>query len=214
MTAVTHSLPDDVLLAYSAGQLSEPFDLLVATHCSLSDEARARLAGFDAVGGALLEEAPQAEMGAGALEATLAMVLGAAPEPPKARARDALFPAPLHDYVGGGLEAVQWRNAGMGVRQAILSEGDGASVRLLSIPSGVAVPDHGHHGLEMTLVLQGAFRDQFGAFHRGDVEIANEDVEHTPMAFGDETCICLAATDSRLRFNGLLPRLAQPFLRI
>jgi putative transcriptional regulator len=34
------------------------------------------------------------------------------------------------------------------------------------------------------------------------------------VAFGDEDCICLSATDARLRFNSLLPRLAQPFLRI
>lgn len=66
----------------------------------------------------------------------------------------------------------------------------------------------------MTLVLQGAFRDGDIEFRRGDVELANEDVDHSPEAFGSETCICLAAADRRLRFNTLLPRLAQPFFRI
>ena len=41
-----------------------------------------------------------------------------------ARARRAgragIFPAPLRDYVGGDLAAVNWRPVGMGVRQAIL----------------------------------------------------------------------------------------------
>ena len=66
----------------------------------------------------------------------------------------------------------------------------------------------------MTLVLQGAYRDEMDDFHRGDIEVADEDVRHTPIAFGPEDCICLTATDARLRFTSMLPRLAQPFLRI
>ncbi|WP_236638440.1 cupin domain-containing protein [Mangrovicoccus ximenensis] len=116
--------------------------------------------------------------------------------------------------MGGGPEQVSWRPMGMGVRQSILAETAGASVRLLSIPPGAAVPDHGHRGMEMTLVLQGAFEDEFGQYRRGDIEVADEEVEHMPRVIGDETCICLAATANRLRFHSLLPRLAQPFLRI
>ena len=36
----------------------------------------------------------------------------------------------------------------------------------------------------------------------------------TPVAEEGEDCICLAATDAPLKFNALLPRIAQPFLRI
>ena len=43
MSPVMHTLPDDVLLAYSTGQLPEAFDLVVAAHCSLSDDSRAAL---------------------------------------------------------------------------------------------------------------------------------------------------------------------------
>jgi len=76
------------------------------------------------------------------------------------------------------------------------------------------VPDHGHHGLELTLVLQGAFRDEDAVFKRGDVEIATEETQHTPIAEPGLDCICLAATDAPLKFRAILPRLAQPFLRI
>ena len=96
----------------------------------------------------------------------------------------------------------------------ILRTGRDASARLLYIPAGQAVPDHGHRGLELTLVLQGAFRDETARFGRGDLEIADEAVEHTPVAEEGEVCICLAATDAPLRFNAIIPRLAQPFLRI
>ena len=211
---VTHTLPDEYLLAYSAGQLPEVFDLVVACHVSLADDARARLAGFDAVGGSVLEETAPVAMGAGALDAVMARIGGAAPSPRPRRQADAVFPQPLRQAVGGDLDRVAWRPMGMGCKQAILAETRGASVRLLSIPPGAAVPDHGHNGMEMTLVLQGAFADGFGEFHRGDIELADEDIEHMPAVIGAETCICLAATSNRLRFNSLIPRLAQPFLRI
>jgi putative transcriptional regulator len=68
--------------------------------------------------------------------------------------------------------------------------------------------------MELTLVLQGAFRDEAQRFARGDIEIATEADEHTPVAIGDEDCICLAVTDAPLRFNAMIPRLLQPLFRI
>jgi putative transcriptional regulator len=100
------------------------------------------------------------------------------------------------------------------VKQAILPTSRDATARLLYIPAGAAVPDHGHRGTELTLVLQGAFVDETARFGRGDIEIANEDMHHMPVADIGEDCICLAATDAPLRFRGLIPRIAQPFLRI
>ena len=51
-------------------------------------------------------------------------------------------------------------------------------------------------------------------FARGDVETADEHLHHTPVAAQGEPCICLAVTDAPLTFKGLIPRIAQPFLRI
>ncbi len=212
---IRHHLTDQLLMAYSAGDLPEAFNLVVATHVSLCDECRARLAAYDAVGGAVIDTGDVAEMSDDSLMACLARIDGL----PQANARRpmkraGIFPAPLADYVGGGPNKVRWRNLGMGVRQAILPTGKDASARLLYIPAGQAVPDHGHRGLELTLVLQGAFRDEKDRFGPGDIEIADEAMEHTPVAEAGEVCICLAATDGPLRFNAIIPRLAQPFLRI
>ena len=96
----------------------------------------------------------------------------------------------------------------------ILATSPEATARLLYIPAGTAVPDHGHNGIEVTMVLQGAFEDADGRFARGDVEVATQDLSHTPVADISEDCICLAVTDAPLRFKGLIPRLAQPFLKI
>jgi putative transcriptional regulator len=212
---IRHHLTDDILMAYSAGQLPEAFSLVVATHISLCDDCRAALQAYDAIGGSLLEYSTGTPMTDASLDATLARIAGS-PRPQQAveQRRHGIFPAPLRDAVGGDLASVRWRPVGMGVRQAILPAQGSATVRLLSIPAGQAVPDHGHSGMEMTLVLQGAFRDKNDRFQRGDIEIATEDLEHMPVAETGPDCICLAATDAPLRFNRMFPRLLQPLFRI
>ncbi len=216
-TDIKHHLSDEILLAYSAGSLPEAFNLLVATHISLCDTCRAQLQACDALGGALVEDIRTdiAPMSEGSLAAAMA-ALSDAPltEPTKTVRPVGVLPSPLQDYVGGDLDAIKWRPIGMGVKQAILATSRHASARLLSIPAGSAMPDHGHNGLEMTLVLQGAFQDDEDYFTRGDVEIADSDLEHTPVADIHEDCICLAVTDAPLRFKGFFPRIMQKIIRI
>lgn len=213
---IRHHISDPLLMAYSAGTLPEAFSLVVATHISLCDDCRARLMSFDAIGGALIED-EAADLADASVDAIMARITrlpqGEGPVRPPKPARSVL-PAPLRDYVGGDLADVKWRSIGMGVRQAILPTARDASARLLYIPAGQAVPDHGHRGMELTLVLQGAFRDSEDRFGPGDLEIATEELEHTPVAETGADCICLTATDAALRFNKLIPRMAQPFFRI
>ncbi len=214
---ITHHLTPGILMAYSAGTLPEAFNLMVAAHLSLCDACRAEAESYDTLGGEVLEDAEGGfvEMSGGSLEATLALIdTGGNTPPERPRRGPDVLPAPLQDYVGGGLESVKWKSVGLGVRQAILKTSSAASARLLYIPAGAAMPDHGHRGIEMTMVLKGAFLDQGDYFARGDVEFADTGTQHTPVADIHEDCICLAVTDAPLKFRGLIPKLAQPFLRI
>ena len=202
-------------MAYAAGQLPEAFNLVVATHVSLCDECRARAGSYDAVGGSLLEDAEEIALGEDALAKALARIEGLPQATRSEPLRDAgIFPAPLADYIGGDLSAVRWRKVGGGVKQAILPTGKDATARLLYIPAGTAVPDHGHRGMELTLVLQGSFSDSAGRFGTGDVETATDDTDHQPVAGPGVACVCLAATDAPLRFHAMIPRLLQPLFRI
>lgn len=203
-------------MSYAAGTLDEGFSLVVATHVSLCDECRARLESFEALGGAMVDAAETVSVSDESLEATYAMIdaMSETPEAPRQSAPDSVFPFPLQDYVGGDLGKVRWRSMGGGVMQSVLKTRGTAKVRLLSIPGGAAMPNHGHRGLELTMVLKGAFEDEDGYFGRGDIEVANENMHHTPVAVPGEDCICLAVTDAPLRFKGIVPRIAQPFLGI
>jgi putative transcriptional regulator len=211
---VKHHLNEQLLMGYAAGILPEAFNLVIATQMSISDEARARLASYESIGGGILEQTDQAEMNSGAFQEVLTKISKAKPKTEAEPMLEGVFPKPLQEYVGGDLDAVKWKNLGRGVRQAILKTDGKASARLLYIPAGMAMPDHGHNGLEMTLVLQGAFFDDEDRFARGDIEIGDEDMDHTPTADDSGPCICLAATDAPLKFKGILPRMLQPIFKI
>ena len=214
MSNIKHHLTAPLLMGYSAGTLPEAFNLVVATHVSMCDDCRAAVAEYDALGGEVMLDTQPITMDAASLAATFALIdKGAPAATAKPRARG-VFPTPLQDYVSGDLSDVKWRKVGGGVSQMVLKTDGDATVRLLKIPAGTAIPDHGHRGTELTLVLQGAFMDETDRFARGDVEVANEDLNHTPTAEEGLDCICLAATDSPLRFNGIIPRLAQRFVGI
>jgi putative transcriptional regulator len=214
MNGIKHHISDDLLMGYAAGARPQAFDLVVATHVSLSDDARARLAGFEELGGVVLSDMEEAELAEDSLEQTLARISGTPVREKPEAPSNGVFPAPLRKIVGGGETAVKWRSLGTGAKQCVLTNDDGVSARLLYIPAGQAMPEHGHRGMELTLVLKGAYRDETDRFARGDVEFADQDMDHTPIAEEGEDCICLVATDQRLKFKGLLPRIAQPFFGI
>ena len=215
MRAITHHTPDALLAAYAAGTLSPAFSLVVASHISICADCRAALEGHHAVGGALLDGSETAPL-SGALKSDILAMLDdpapAATATVAARKGEAIYPGPVMEALKG--KKPRWRSLGLGLKQAILSDDEHGSVRLLHIPAGQAVPDHGHNGMELTLVLQGSFSDETGQFARGDLEVADEDLDHTPVADGGAPCICLAATDAPLRFHSFVPRLFQPIFRI
>ena len=215
---IKHHLTDALLTAYAAGTLPEAFDLVVATHVSMCDECRARLAEFEALGGEVLEQmaTDEAPLDEGSLAATMALIADESAAQPEARPVKAgsVFPGPLQAYAGADLDEVKWRRVGGGVSQKVLKTHGDATVRLLRIPAGSKMPDHGHRGTELTLVLSGAFMDEDDIFAAGDIEVANEELHHTPIAAEGEDCICLAATDAPLRFKGLMPRIAQRMIGI
>ncbi|MEO1950393.1 ChrR family anti-sigma-E factor [Thioclava sp.] len=212
MTEITHHLPDWLVRSYATGSLGHAFSLVVAAHVSQCDECRARLEAEELAGGLVLDDlkgmAPSDDLRRRVFDGLDDDDVIVADQP----ARSGIYPGAVVEAMGA--DSPRWRALGGGIKQAILSEDKEGSARLLYIPPGMAVPDHTHGGLELTLVLQGSFSDETGRFGVGDVEVADDDLDHTPIAGMEDVCICLAATDAPLKFKGLLPRLLQPIFRI
>ena len=211
MNAIRHHISDALIAACATGNLPHPFALVVAAHVSMCADCRALFAAHEALGGAVME-------GIGAVEVSQGVksqVMGRLDSPGTVEPRfprDGIFPGPVMAAMNG--RGPRWRALGLGARHAVLSRDRQGTARLIHIPPGQAVPGHSHGGLELTLVLQGSFGDDTGRFGVGDVEVATQDLAHSPKADRGEPCICLAATDAPLRFRALVPRLLQPIFGI
>ena len=211
MNEIKHHTPDALIAAYAAGSLPQPFAIVVATHISICLECRAAYHGHLAVGGTVLEDVAETDVSDGLKDNILAL-LDTPEKPAPVYCRSGVYPGPVIEALKG--KPPKWKSMGLGVRQCIVGSSSEGTVRLLYIPPGQAVPDHSHNGLELTLVLQGSFSDATGRFGVGDLEVADEDLEHTPVADEGPPCICLAATDMPLKFNSFLPRMLQPLFGI
>lgn len=195
------------LLAYVAGTLPTPHSIVIRTHLALCGECRETIRLATALGGALIEDAPPAALAGDALARTLAR-LG---EPDRSPA-PARIPTTVEDFATG-----RWRWLGPGIRlmPLIRRDRDDARLDLIRVAPGIALPGHGHTGSEVTCVLQGAFGDETGEYHPGDVAEGDEDLDHQPIALDTgRECICLIATTGRLRGHSWLSRLAQPIFGI
>lgn len=217
---ITHHPNEALLLDYATGTLGEAWALAIATHLALCPGCRRSVAELEALGGSLLASLAPATMARGSLEAVMAR-LDHEPPPqdtpaaPSSSGSAPLLPQPLRGYLGGDLDALKWQRLGRGAAQlAVPTSEKNATARLLRIPAGRPVPEHSHNGMELTLVLSGAFGDSTGHYGRGDLQEADTTLSHQPHADAGEDCICLAITDAPLRFSSLAARLVQPFLGI
>lgn len=212
-----HHVSDELLLSYEAGSLAEGWSLAVATHLAGCTLCRAKARKAQDLGGILLETIETAPIETGLFSETLRRIdalPGKMPTPSAAPATGNV-PSPLRPYIGTDLDALAWRKLGTRARQVLIPTADGqTSVRLLRIAAGSPVPEHGHRGMELTVVLRGTLVDDDERFEVGDIEEAYDGIEHQPRAGAEEECICLAVTDAPLRFKSLLVRLAQPILKI
>jgi len=217
-----HITVDDLLLAHAAGRLPEPVGLVVATHLALTPSRREAYREYEALGGAMLDDLPPAELSGGSFDRLLAR-LDDNREPsgteranaagPKDHVTDPDLPAPLRTYVHGRLADLPWKHYG-GVSEAALPLDESVyRARLVVLKAGKAVPKHTHDGQEITVVLKGAFNDGIGRYARGDIAIADAHVDHQPVADAAEDCLCLTVTDAPLRLTGTFSRFLNPFLR-
>lgn len=207
-----HTIQDEWLLSYAAGAMTPGRSLMVASHAAYHDAIQEKVADAEAIGGAMLDSIGGSDVDQRVLEQLLGRLDDAPAEIPTPRATS-VFPAPLAEFVGGSIDSLKWRFLGPGMSHVRLWNGpNDERLWLLRARGGVEVPEHGHNGEEWTLVLKGAFQTSAGRYRLGDMDIADESVEHQPLIEPDEECICLALTHGPMRFKSLGARIAQPFI--
>lgn len=181
-----------LMLDYVSGSLPRGPALVVAAHLALRPEARRVTRTFDAAGGIFLDAIEPVTIGKPVwLEAETGQDYSAMP----------LREIGDVAHVLSSLDQGRWRRnlAGM-----LMMPVPGCDAELLKLEAGRKVPEHGHAGLEVTLVLSGALDDGAQIYHRGDLLVHDEESEHQPGAAKGGDCICLIAQTGPVRLKGPL----------
>jgi putative transcriptional regulator len=203
---ITHHLDDATLMSYAAGSLPGPLALVAAAHIEMCAHCRAELGHHERIGAAMLDAlSPVALQGP-------APAAPPRPAPQRTASRPAMgdVPSSLARLVPD-LDQVRWRWVAPGVWHRPLPMAGKGTLQLIRGAPGASVPEHGHGGSELTLVLRGALIDSTGRYAAGDVADLDDGVEHMPAADAEQGCICVIANDAPTRFRGLLARLLQPW---
>lgn len=209
---IKHHPHAESLMSCSAGSMPEAFAAIMSSHLAMCTECHKDLALMETIGVAMFDQ----------IEAT--PVLSDAPVMALRSAeadRGEIYveesasdiPAPLQPLLGRDLAAIKWKRVGPGVWQHSipLSDNGRGDLRVIKVAPGQALPEHAHTGSELTLVLKGSYRDSTGHYRPGDVADMMGDASHSPIADPEEGCICVIATEGRLKFKGLIARFVQPF---
>ena len=114
-----------------------------------------------------------------------------------------LLKNPLHNFVKN-INDIKWKKVFSGFYEYSLKISSLKNVKFIKMDPGAKVPLHSHNGKEYILVLEGSFCDEFGIYSKGDLQINDYKIKHTPVACNNEGCICLTVTEEDLVFYGPL----------
>ncbi len=102
----------------------------------------------------------------------------------------------------GNLNEINWKQVYKGFKEYIASIDDKDELKLIKMEPGISVPLHSHGGKEYILVLEGSFCDEYGEYSKGDIQINDQNIKHTPIASKDLGCVCLSITEKDVIFFG------------
>jgi len=102
----------------------------------------------------------------------------------------------------------EWKGLGKLSRSRLdIDDGD-LRASLLHIDKGGSVPSHSHDGFEITLLLQGSFKDEMGTYSTGDFIWL--DGKHTHHPVTDEGCVCLTVSSDAIHFTQGMSKMLNP----
>lgn len=209
---IKHHPSSASLMSCSAGAMPEAFAAVMASHIEMCPCCRKDLSALEYVGVALFDKIAPVAVSKPAPVMQLRAGEAGGDVIERVRPRSDL-PGPLADAIRSSLDTVEWKRLGPGVwhHQIPIRNASGGELRLIKVAPGQKLPEHGHSGAEMTLVLRGSYSDASGTYRAGDVAEMDDTHEHEPVADAVDGCVCLIAVEGKLRFKSRIARMVQPF---
>jgi putative transcriptional regulator len=212
---------ESLLLDYASGSLDEALSLVIASHLSMSSSSRDFVQDCEIVGGHLLaHECEPVSVKPSCLEQTLAKLGTGQAHTIPSRSQihkeiDGIFlPFVLSGVVSHLTDRqTKWHQFVKGMEFIDVMKCGSSLARLLRMAPATEAPSHSHAGLEVTLILDGAFSDETGEYYVGDLIVEDETTTHSPTACPRQGCVCLAVTTAPIQLTGWMGRFVNPFLR-
>ena len=206
----------ELLMQFSAGQLSDALGIMVACHLENCQHCRAISRNFEELGGEILESLESIEVSPDFINRTLSKLEESKLDNHivvKPAVIDERLPSPLQRFLPNNLENLSWKGFSKNIQEFDLSFSDHHyTAKFYKIKAGKELPIHTHKGNEFTLVMTGAFSDEAGSYHVGDLILADSNTQHQPKAHMESDCICFAVMDAPLKLTGFWGRMLNPFL--
>ena len=108
---------------------------------------------------------------------------------------------PIYNFIDS-LNNLKWKKIFSGFYEFSFNLSDKENAKLIKMSPGAKVPIHSHNGREYILVLEGSFCDEYGTYSKGNLQINDSKIKHTPVASNISGCICLTITEEELVFYG------------
>ena len=220
MNIIKHHPDLNLLTEYSAGSLDWAVGLAVAAHLHYCPHCRAKVAQLNNVGGSLLDASPKQTLAEDAKQKLLARIQNLPNQPSQSAALKPVSPPelqglpPMVTKAVGPVAKLAWRRVSSSLKTCRISAGQNKyEVAFHKIQQGGRVVEHGHRGIEFTLVLSGSFSDEDGVYQRGDFLVREPGEVHRPTATQNEDCLCLSVLAAPVAVTGTLGKLINPFLR-
>ena len=224
---ITHHPDDNLLIEYSSGGLADALAMVVCAHVQICPHCRKRVEHLNTLGAAILNQSiaemvqPQTfdqlmtRIRNQNIEGTVHSKLPKTVELHPVYANDPLLNH-LPKVVSKLLPRdgkLKWERVSGALKTARLKTGQSQyEVAFQRISSGGKVIEHGHRGLEVTMVLCGSFSDEDGVYNQGDFLVRNSGEVHRPTATQNQDCLCLSVVEAPVQVTGFFGKLINPFL--
>jgi putative transcriptional regulator len=201
-TLETSGATDTLFAQFAAGQLRGPAHALVAAHLELKAKNRNYVAALEDMAAGDLDRIEPVNLPD--RDARLAAIFDAISTVEVSPHVQSIIPRALQRYADVNVADIPWKSVLPGFKEWDLGIEDGCEINMFWIKEGRKMPTHTHEGNELFLVLDGSFEDASGVYEAGDISIADENVNHRPIAGKDRPCIGFSVTDAPLRLTGSL----------
>ncbi len=219
-----HHPDDNLLTEYASGSAATALGIVICAHLQTCPQCRQRVEQLNRLGAAILKQSVAEPVQQETFEQLMTRIRNQATPVGEAKVTGEPAPFFVNDPMMKRLPKViakllprdgklKWQSAGGSLKTARLKTGQqDYEVCFQKISSGGKVFEHGHRGLEITLVLQGSFSDEDGIYSEGDFLVRTPGEVHRPTATQNEDCLCISVVEAPVKLTGLFGKFINPFL--